>query len=85
MPIVRILETTSAQRTVFTDMRRVLLQAGAERPSEQAGRRSHVGSHRASAWEPWPGASAGVRAPGAGETPLSAAEVAHGFRSGVLA
>lgn len=76
--------TTSTQWAVFTGMRRVLLSAGAQCLPEQAARGRDAGGDRAIPREPWPGASVGVRAPRAGETPLSWGEVWHGVREGVL-
>jgi hypothetical protein len=84
MPIVRIIETTSAQWGVFTEMRRVLCATGAVSAPEQDPRESDARSHRAISGEPWPGASLGVRAPSPFETPLSLTEVMFGKMRGLL-
>lgn len=84
MSTLRILQTTAHQWAIPAEMPGVLHAPGAQRsPGQTAGVRV-AGSHRATAGEPWPGASVGVRRPFAWETPLSAAEVAHAFAEGVL-
>lgn len=74
----------SGQWAVFAHMRGVLCGPGAVHASEQTARCCDVGGHRTIPCEPWPGASAGVRCPFPGETPLSAAEVGHGLKEGLF-
>lgn len=84
MPSVRIIETTAAQWGVPIPVPGVLHAACADHAPQQATGRSHAGRDRALSAKPWPGISAGVRAPEPWETPLSFEEVAHGVREGLL-
>ncbi len=74
---MRIINTTAQQWGVFTQMRRVLCQAGAECQAQQAPGRENAGRDCTPAGRTWPGRGTGVRGPEVDETPLSAAEVAH--------
>lgn len=65
-------------------MRGVLLQARAERASEQAASGIDAGSHSQVPGVSWPGRDFGVRAPVPGEVVLSWTEVHHGLQEGLL-
>jgi hypothetical protein len=84
MQLMRIICTTANQWSLQPFLPSVLHALGSERLPEQAPRRSDAIGYRAVQGEPWTGASVGVRAPWPGETQLSAAEVGHGLRVGVL-
>lgn len=78
------IEKKTSMRGVQAPMPGLLHQTGAERLPEQDSSGRDARSYCAVPWEPWPGASVGVRAPRTGETPLSAAEVGHGLKTGLL-
>lgn len=84
VPSVRIIRTTSNEWEIPAYLPRVLYPASDECLPEQTTSGIDDGGDRSFKNEPWPGASAGVRAPMFGETPLSADEVGHGLRVGVL-
>jgi len=83
MQTMRIIETTSAQWSVFVQMRGVLLKAGAERKTRQEASRGNAGGHRALSRESWPGSHLGIRPPGIDETPLSESECWVAVREGL--
>lgn len=84
MQLMRIICTTANQWSLSPLLPGVLHTPSSERLPQQAARSFDAGGHRTIPSEPWPGASVGVRCPWPGETPLSAEEVGHGLRVGVL-
>jgi hypothetical protein len=83
MNAVRTMQPTINERqqwALFHGMSRMLRRAGDVGASEQSpGWRNAIGN-RSPHRESWPGERVGVRAPEAGEIPLSAAEVGYLFR-----
>jgi hypothetical protein len=80
MPGMHSSANTALQRLLPDAVLAVLHAIGAERLPAQGPRRGDAGGGQAAPRASWPGHSVGVRAPDVGETPLSAAEVAHGAR-----
>lgn len=76
-------QQAQTQRIVSDALPELLHPACPERPSEQAAGSGNAGSDQAVAVTTWPGKDIGVRAPDAGETPLSMAEVAVGVKLGL--
>lgn len=84
MPGVRSGSDESAFWRLPISMRGVLLQARAERASEQAASGIDAGSDSQVSGVSWPGRDFGVRAPVPGEVVLSWTEVHHGLQRDLL-
>ncbi len=84
VPGVRLIKKTANEWGLQPYVRELLRAAGAQRLPEQTTCSRHAGHDRAFPQSTWPGASLGVRAPGFGETPLSADEVVFGQAKGIL-
>ena len=88
MQRVRIIETSAAQWGIPDAVPGVLRAPGGQHvPEPASGRRDGDGretEHRPLCTYVWPGRRDGIRAPAAGETPLSSAEVNHCLKEGLL-
>ncbi len=74
----------AALGAVLPELPGVLCAAGGQHVPEQAARGGDAGRDRALSAKSWAGRGLGVRGPTPDETPLSAAEVEHGLKGGLV-
>jgi len=84
LPSVRVIQETAIQWGLQPQVPHMLRQAGAQCAPGQEASLCHVGGNRSIQAGPFAGIRFGVRTPTPDETTLSADEVLHAMREGIL-